>query len=123
MPARLLIAAVGLLASLSTPGYALSHGYSHSEMAEHSAPAAPHTSGVAVASAAAEDAEHPHRTVQAGVTTRWNALSPAVLSVIVSVPLEPIQSSSEWTRAPQAEVGPPSAEPPPTSPRAPPAGL
>ena len=121
--ARLLVSTVGLIASLSTPGYALSHGYAHSELAEHSAPATPLTAVAAVASASDDDAEHPHRTVALGVTTRSNALSPAVLPVVVSIPVEPSESSSEWTRAPQAEVAPPSAERPPTSPRAPPAGL
>ncbi|MHB1096387.1 MAG: hypothetical protein ACYC3F_09440 [Gemmatimonadaceae bacterium] len=121
--ARLLISAVGLLASLSTPGYALSHGYAHGELAEHSAPATLHASVTAVVSAAEDNSEHPDRTMQTGVTTRSNALSPAVISVIVSIPLEPSESSNEWTRALRAQVAPSSAESPPSSPRAPPTGL
>ncbi len=121
--ARLIALTIGLVASLVTPGLAVSHGYAHGEEAEHSAPATHPSSVTVLVSQTDHESHHQHGTVTAAVTTRWSAPSPAVLAGAVFVSLQRAESTGERTVGPRSLVAPSSADPPPNPSRAPPVRL
>ena len=116
--ARFVALTFGLLGSLATPGLAMTHGYAHGELTEHSSFEAAHASA-SVVSPIDHEAHHPHGAVTTGMTSRGTELSvaspscPAVFLVLVGLPNERVRAAK--TQDPFC-----SAEPPPNPTRAPP---
>lgn len=126
--ARLFALMTALVASLSAPGVALSHGYAHHEAHEHAETAHADPSGIADDHAAAAESagreqpsDHGHPEIAGCVCARFTFAPVGLLSAHIGFDDACVTASDQSTSWRSPDRPPAASHPPPLHSRAPPA--